>query len=152
MTNTYLANAVELARKNDSKGILDLLKQAVVDYNELAIPHCPRPQIGIVGEIYLKYNPYANMFVTDWLIQQGIEVRFPDLLDFFIQEFVRRPRPEELKAALFDGKYYNRFRNSLHWVLCHRSVTIGSLVVMLILSAWSFKFIPKVFVPATFNA
>lgn len=67
---------------------------------------------------------------------------------FFIQEFVRRPRPEELKAALFDGKYYNRFRNSLHWVLCHRSVTIGSLVVMLILSAWSFKFIPKVFVPA----
>ena len=30
----------------------------------------------------------------------------------------------------------------------HRSVTIGSLAIMLILSAWSFKFIPKVFVPA----
>ena len=54
---------------------------------------------------------------------------------FFIQEFVRRPRPEELKAALFDGKYYNRFRNALHWVLRHRSVTIGSLAIMLILSA-----------------
>lgn len=67
---------------------------------------------------------------------------------FFIQEFVRRPRPEELKAGLFDGKYYNIFRNALRWVLRHRTMTVASLVVMLVLSAWSFKFIPKVFVPA----
>ncbi len=67
---------------------------------------------------------------------------------FFIQEFVRRPRPEELKNALFDGKYYNMFRHSLHWVIKHRYATIGCMILLLILSAWSFKFIPKVFVPA----
>ena len=88
LTETYLLNAAELARKNNSEGILELLKNAVEDYNSLAKENCKKPQIGLVGEIYLKYNPYANMYVADWLIKHGIEVHFPDLLDFFIQEFV----------------------------------------------------------------
>ncbi|HPM13245.1 MAG TPA: 2-hydroxyacyl-CoA dehydratase, partial [Bacteroidales bacterium] len=128
LTNTYLANAVELARKNDSKGILDLLKQAVVDYNELAIPHCPRPQIGIVGEIYLKYNPYANMFVTDWLIQQGIEVRFPDLLDFFIQEFVNMKINHEknLTRTTWGTKLYVGFLENKFEKYCKKVEKIAS--------------------------
>jgi len=88
LTQDYLENAAELARKNDTDGLIDLLKQAVIDYNNTAKDNCTTPQIGIVGEIYLKYNPYANMFITDWLVEQGIEVRMPDLLDFFVQEFV----------------------------------------------------------------
>ena len=67
---------------------------------------------------------------------------------FFIQEFVRRPRPDELKDALFAGKYYDKFRTALRWVICHRYATIGCMVVMMLLAAWSFKFIPKVFIPA----
>ena len=88
LTKTYLDNAAELARHNNHVGILRLLTNAVNDYNELALDNCPRPQVGIVGEIYLKYNPYANMYVADWLISQGIEPRFPDLMDFFTQEFI----------------------------------------------------------------
>lgn len=57
---------------------------------------------------------------------------------------MRRPRPDELKAALFDGKYYNMFRRALRGVLRHRVIAVVSPVVMLVLSAWSFKFIPKV--------
>ena len=67
---------------------------------------------------------------------------------FFIQEFARRPRPDELKGELFSGKYYNLFRSSLHWVIRYRYVTVAGLVGLLFLSAWSFKYIPKVFVPA----
>ncbi len=88
ITDDYLDNAAELMRMNNVDGLLELLEQAVKDYNNLAKDNCVRPQIGIVGEIYLKYNPFANLFVADWLVQQGIEVRFPDLLDFFVQEFV----------------------------------------------------------------
>ena len=40
------------------------------------------------------------------------------------------------------------FRRSLHWVIKHRYATIACMVLLLVLSAWSFKFIPKVFVPA----
>ena len=116
LTDTYLENAIALARNNDSAGILELLKNAVQDYNALAKENTPRPQIGIVGEIYLKYNPYANMFVADWLIKQGIEVRFPDLLDFFIQEFVNMKINDEKNisktswgAKLYVGFLENKF-------------------------------------------
>ncbi len=88
LTQSYLETAAELARHNNHLGILKLLKRAVDSYNEMALDNCPRPQVGIVGEIYLKYNPYANMHVADWLISQGIEPRFPDLMDFFTQEFI----------------------------------------------------------------
>ncbi|MDR2962660.1 MAG: acyl-CoA dehydratase activase [Bacteroidales bacterium] len=88
LTQSYIDTAVELARHNNHKEILELLRRAVNDYNALAMDNCPRPQIGIVGEIFLKFNPYANMYVGDWLISQGVEPRFPDLTDFFTQEFV----------------------------------------------------------------
>ena len=35
------------------------------------------------------------------------------------------------------------FRRSLHWVIKHRYATIACMVLLLVLSAWSFKFIPK---------
>lgn len=67
---------------------------------------------------------------------------------FFIQEFVRRPRPWELKGALFAGKMYDHFRNALRFVIRHRYATVCLMVLLLVASAWSFRFIPKVFVPA----
>ena len=67
---------------------------------------------------------------------------------FFIQEFVRRPRPDELTGELFSGKYYDYFRSSLRLVIKYRYATVGSLSVLLVISAWSFQFIPKVFVPS----
>ena len=110
--------------------------------------------IAILTFLPIYYSPHiTGELLSSLVVVIGVSLMFSWVFaltqtPFFIQEFVRRPRPEELKAALFDGKYYNRFRNALHWVLRHRSVTIGSLAIMLILSAWSFKFIPKVFVPA----
>ena len=119
-----------------------------------ALPLLAATVIAILTFLPIYYSQHiTGELLSSLVVVIGVSLMFSWVFaltqtPFFIQEFVRRPRPEELKAALFDGKYYNRFRNSLHWVLCHRSVTIGSLVVMLILSAWSFKFIPKVFVPA----
>jgi len=44
--------------------------------------------VGIVGEIYLKFNPFAQKDITSWLCEQGIEVVPPMLTDFFLQSFV----------------------------------------------------------------
>lgn len=46
------------------------------------------PKVGIVGEIFLKYHPFAQKHVTNWLAAQGIEVVYPSLADFFMQSFV----------------------------------------------------------------
>lgn len=119
-----------------------------------AMPLLAATVIAILTFLPIYYSPHiTGELLSSLVIVIGVSLMFSWVFaltqnPFFIQEYVRRPRPEELTAELFSGKYYNYFRNSLHWVIRHRYITIGSLVVMLVLSAWSFKFIPKVFVPA----
>ena len=51
-------------------------------FARLAPPEKRKPLVGIVGEIYVKYSPYANNFITDYLIGEGCEVVYPSLLEF----------------------------------------------------------------------
>ena len=119
-----------------------------------ALPLLAATIIAILTFLPLYFSPHiTGELLSSLVIVIGVSLMFSWVFaltqtPFFIQEFVRRPRPEELKNALFDGKYYNMFRHSLHWVIKHRYATIGCMILLLILSAWSFKFIPKVFVPA----
>lgn len=51
---------------------------------------CDAPKIGVVGEIFLKFNPFAQKNLIDWLIEKGVEVVPPILSNFFMQSFVNR--------------------------------------------------------------
>ena len=119
-----------------------------------ALPLLAATVIAILTFLPIYFSPHiTGELLSSLVIVIGVSLMFSWVFaltqtPFFIQEFVRRPRPEELKSALFDGKYYNIFRRSLHWVIKHRYATIACMVLLLVLSAWSFKFIPKVFVPA----
>lgn len=48
---------------------------------------------------------------------------------FFVQEFVRRPRPDELKGELFSGRAYDLFRQALRWTIQRRYVVLGAMVL-----------------------
>ena len=119
-----------------------------------ALPLLAATVIAILTFLPIYFSPHiTGELLSSLVIVIGVSLMFSWVFaltqtPFFIQEFVRRPRPEELKSALFDGKYYNMFRRSLHWVIKHRYATIACMVLLLVLSAWSFKFIPKVFMPA----
>ena len=119
-----------------------------------ALPLLAATIIAILTFLPIYFSPHiTGELLSSLVIVIGVSLMFSWVFaltqtPFFIQEFVRRPRPEELKSALFDGKYYNMFRRSLRWVIKHRYATIACMVLLLVLSAWSFKFIPKVFVPA----
>ncbi|EDS16143.1 efflux RND transporter permease subunit [Bacteroides stercoris] len=119
-----------------------------------ALPLLAATVIAILTFLPIYFSPHiTGELLSSLVIVIGVSLMFSWVFaltqtPFFIQEFVRRPRPEELKSALFDGKYYNMFRRSLHWVIKHRYATIACMVLLLVLSAWSFKFISKVFVPA----
>lgn len=119
-----------------------------------ALPLLAATVIAILTFLPIYFSPHiTGELLSSLVIVIGVSLMFSWVFaltqtPFFIQEFVRRPRPEELKSTLFDGKYYNMFRRSLHWVIKHRYATIACMVLLLVLSAWSFKFIPKVFVPA----
>jgi len=64
------------------------LKSAVDDFNNVQIDRENVKTLGIVGEIYIKYNTYGQHNIIDWLIKNRIEVVFPHLSEFFMQAFV----------------------------------------------------------------
>ena len=119
-----------------------------------ALPLLAATVIAILTFLPIYYSPHiTGELLSSLVVVIGVSLMFSWVFaltqtPFFIQEFVRRPRPDELKMALFSGKYYDKFRSSLGWVIHHRYATVGCMVILLVLSAWSFKFIPKVFVPA----
>ena len=88
LRDKYIEESLEKVQKKDVKGLLDLLSQAVNDFNSIVDKSKKAPKIGIVGEIYVKYNKIGHKHIVDWLIEQNIEVVVPPLLSFFIQWFV----------------------------------------------------------------
>ncbi len=88
LLDTYIENVKPLILKQNRKAIYSLLKSAVNEFNEIEIESGFYPKIGLVGEIYIKYNSFGHQYIVDWLIKQGIEVIIPSITDFFTQEFV----------------------------------------------------------------
>lgn len=119
-----------------------------------AMPLLAATVIAILTFMPIYYSPHiTGELLSSLVIVIGVSLMFSWVFamtqtPFFIQEFVRRPRPDELTGELFSGKIYDKFRQSLRFVIRHKYITVSVLVVCLVLSAISFKYIPRVFVPA----
>lgn len=119
-----------------------------------ALPLLAATVIAILTFLPIYYSPHiTGELLSSLVIVIGVSLMFSWVFaltqtPFVIQEFVRRPRPEELRQQLFSGKVFDRFRSALRFVIRRRYLVVAAMSVMLIVSAWSFKFIPKVFVPA----
>ncbi len=96
-------SSMELAKKYIDKGrriidhrarstMMKLIHQAVDEFNQLELHDISNvPRVGIVGEIYVKFNPFGNLYITDWLIRRGIQPEVPPLIDFFLIPLVSTP-------------------------------------------------------------
>lgn len=119
-----------------------------------AMPLLAATVIAILTFMPIYYSPHiTGELLSSLVIVIGVSLMFSWVFamtqtPFFIQEFVRRPRPDELTGELFSGRIYDKFRQSLRFVIRHKYITVSALVVCLVLSAISFKYIPRVFVPA----
>ena len=51
-------------------------------FASLTPPTKRKPLVGIVGEIYVKYSPYANNHLASFLVKEGCEVVYPSLMEF----------------------------------------------------------------------
>lgn len=90
LRETYIQLATTHISQNSSSGLMSLLQRAIKDFDAICVDNKQCPRVGVVGEIYLKFNPFAQKDVTQWMVEQGIEVVPPMLLDFFTQGFVNR--------------------------------------------------------------
>ncbi len=86
--DTFLEKGAITMQQNKPELMFKLLEEAVETFNKIPIYNKELPKIGIVGEIFVKYNSFAHQNIVDWMIEQEIEVVVPPLLDFFMQMFV----------------------------------------------------------------
>jgi predicted nucleotide-binding protein (sugar kinase/HSP70/actin superfamily) len=63
--------------------ILEWLGSAVRDFNAIETRPGNHPRVGIVGEVYVKYNAFSNNHVARWLMDQELEVVMPGFFEFF---------------------------------------------------------------------
>lgn len=84
----YIERGVEATYRNNHKQLLKLLEQAVADFNQIPIHDYKFSRVGLVGEIYVKYNNYGQAHITEWLRSRGMEVVTPPIQDFLMQYFV----------------------------------------------------------------
>ncbi len=91
LRDDYTAAGAACVARRDLASLYRLLREAARDFNAAADPaRAGIPRIGIVGEIYVKYNSIGNKNIIEWLIAQGIEPVVPPLAGFFLQEFPNR--------------------------------------------------------------
>jgi predicted CoA-substrate-specific enzyme activase len=122
----YYHLAINIVKKDKPKELYQLLDEAIEDFNRIDVFDEKYSKVGIVGEIYIKYNSFGNNHVVEWLIEQGVEVIVPPLLDFFIQDFVnfdtnkklqlRKPSMSDFIVKFFESyanKRIKRVNNSL---------------------------------------
>ena len=84
----YINLALPYILKRSTKGLQKLFKQAIIEF-DAAINHNDNiPIIGVVGEIYVKYNSFSHKNVLEWLAYEGVEVVAPSMYNFFINSFV----------------------------------------------------------------
>ena len=89
LAQLYLQRGAELIEARHSNRLIGCIADAATEFDNICTDmECPR--VGIVGEIFLKFNPFAQKDVIGWLIGRHIEVMPPLLLDFFMQSFVNR--------------------------------------------------------------
>lgn len=87
LRSKYLTVASAPILANSPRGLMDLIDQAAKDFDAITDDK-DIPAVGIVGEIFLKFNPFAHQFLARRIIEKGCEVVPPLLTPFFLQEFV----------------------------------------------------------------
>lgn len=116
------------------------MQKIVKDFDELPRLDIQKPKVGIVGEILVKFHPFANNQVVEFLESEGAEVVVPDLMDFFLYslyanifryENLAGKRKEKTLATwsinaleVYRRSARNALRKSKNF---HEQATIGSL-------------------------
>ena len=106
---SLLAEELRAGRLVSRGKIKKTMKKIVADFAAIPLERVPKPKVGIVGEIYVKYSPLANNALEKFLHNEGCEVNVPGLLGFLQYIFDNNIADVDL----YGGKKSLRFVNAL---------------------------------------
>lgn len=73
-------------------------------FSRLYLPKERKKKVAIVGEIYVKYSPYANNELDTYLVNNGVEVVYPSFSEFILYT---------LYNAIVDHEKYGMHKGSI---------------------------------------
>lgn len=93
------------------KKVLALFDECVAEFNTIEADRSIRkPRVVLLGEILMNYHPSANGYIEDYLMNNGMEVYLPAMVDFFrVDEVVKKLKikrgfsPSPLMQTLIGG-------------------------------------------------
>ncbi len=126
VSEKYAALAQKDIASSKKKKLLNTLEQAVEEFNNIPVKNIVTPKVGIVGEVYVKYNSIGNNHTIAYLLEHGIEPVLPPIVNMFAQWFVninvknekhldKRPVAQVLTNML--EPYYKKIDNSFENML-----------------------------------
>ena len=95
----YMAALLPCVRENKVAEMFRLLRLAAQEFENVPVKVERVPAIGIVGEIYVKYNSFSHKNIVTWLVEQGVEPVVPNVTDFMIQDIVNNKINVKLNLA-----------------------------------------------------
>lgn len=116
----YIERGIDAVKANSPKTLRRLLVEAVADFNNVPIHDKNYAKVGLIGEIFLKYNNYAQANITEWLRSKEVEVSCPPLLDFLIQFFVNNR--EDVKNGLKQKTIFEKALEPVIWTIVNRKI------------------------------
>jgi predicted CoA-substrate-specific enzyme activase len=121
----YIAAAHPCILTRDYGRFFSLLDAAITEFNRVEVHDRIAGKIGIVGEIYIKYNAFGNQFLAEFLMENRVEPVIPPILDYFIQDFVNyreniRAHIRHRKLTDILGWFIETFLNTFHRKINHR--------------------------------
>lgn len=84
---------VELADKMQYEGtsfkkVKENCKMILSKFAEIPRIEAEKVKVGVVGEIYVKFSPFGNNNLEQFLVDEGAEVTVPGLMDFFMYSLI----------------------------------------------------------------
>lgn len=106
----YIQEIANAASQGNRDILFTILRKAVTDFNNVEMVQTPVPAVGILGEIYVMYNAFANNNIMEWFLGQGVEVTIPPVFSFFTQDFVNE---RFLQGTHLKKSFKDMFNNSV---------------------------------------
>lgn len=82
--NHWVGQCKTFIRSFSMRKYKQLIQNIINDFKNIETVQVQKPRIGIVGEILVKFHPYANNEIIRIIEEEGGEAVVPDLMDFFL--------------------------------------------------------------------
>lgn len=96
LRNKYMKACKDIILRNDANELIKQTEKAAKEFDSITNDK-EVPKVGIVGEIFLKFNAFSHQNIEKYIISKGIEVVPPLLAPFFLQEFVNAEVQKHLR-------------------------------------------------------